>query len=480
MVSHHIIKNLKKIIFFTFLFFEIHINAQSTLLSYGALQNDNGVKGYYFIQAEDKSKKERELTVELFDNDLKLTGKVTFVEDALFDTKQSNIMKIPQFEENISCNGNTLFIMLYKVLDNGNYFKRIVLIDIKDSKVISEYEVPAEEINDDFSMLKGKKVIRYSKDIATGYDHFFRKAWIIQKVSKLDLFDIDENYFFSRSKGNLSFCKKNDGQVVFVVKYDQLKDNVKYEPNASYKTPGKNEYLIVGNVFVEQNSDSQKESINFGYFFDIIDSVGNFKKRKVVRNEVFNKYKIINQEGKLGRLGWRNILEYSDDNFGSIVFWDAGTSFYPPDFQPKHKQFSIPMPELAEKTFGNTIASCALIFEMDKNLEPFYGSFVFPSGNIVLNDKERYDAFVDAYYVKDKSAINIIALAGKKKKLGFERTKLVSIVYEKNKPLNIKEYDVNESADLTDFLPGKPGYMLVLEYFKKSKTITKRLEKLNY
>ncbi len=217
-----------------------------------------------------------------------------------------------------------------------------------------------------------------------------------------------------------------------------------------------------------------------GYFYNKVDAVGNVINNKKVNMDFFYKYKVSNQEGVFGRLGYRQLSEYCFDSYGYVRLWESGTTFYPPEFVPNHDMIAIAMAPKANGDLVAGIASSVFVFELNKDFEPSFENFYLPQGDVVYNDKERFDAYFDAYYWKEQNEIQVICLAQKKKKLGFENSKLVSILYQKNKPKRVAEILINEKADLTDFLPAKDGNVVIIEYFSKQKKIEKRFQKLNY
>ncbi len=232
---------LKKIILLLIVVFVCELHANDVLLSYGVLNYQSNIKGYYFIYSKEKSRKINEFTVELTDENLVSTGKVVFEEEMFYNTKQKNIMKQPQFDENIVFKDNTLFIMLYKVLDNGKYFKKIVLVNVPDKTLINETELLGSDLDCEYTLFSGSRLVKFSKTKAEGYDYLMRPKWSFDIASKEDVIDAGDGFFAVR-KNNLLFMysKESDKQLF------SFTCNSNETPTKAFKLPGKTEFLVAG------------------------------------------------------------------------------------------------------------------------------------------------------------------------------------------------------------------------------------------
>jgi hypothetical protein len=480
-------------------FIAVFINGQnSSLYDYGVIREKDEVRGYYFFSGEKLSKKESQFTTEIYDQNLALVSKLTFTtEEEFYPALYGYDKGLPQVNKNISLVENTLFIQMYKAIDEKKFFSKIYIFDVKKNVLINSFDVPKEDVYALAYKLHSGNILLGVKSAPEGkkgtelrqIDFNNKTVWseivsdetylrsgfylptdIDEKYLFVNLKKFDKKIAFSAAAEDYRIYDKTTGKLQFIIN-EPIDEKIKYNVfRALYLKNGN--FLVYGNYALKtENPLKTKENCeNQGLFFTLYDGKGNqLKTKKYTYEEYFKRAICLERKPETRHIGNIYIRKsYIEDNkIGLVMHVD---------------EFAIPAEP--NNTLLKTVSDNIFIFELDYDLNLLtwnnLNNSIQEKQELVRNQKYLKVKDPEIIYYKDKQLINVIALVKKNKNIGLEKNKFISLVYKKGDPLKIDEVEINGEADITEFYPAKPGYLMVFEYFEKEKKIDKRLIKLSY
>jgi hypothetical protein len=471
-------------------------NAQEFILhKYGIIKENDNLNGYYFLKSEQKSRKEREFTLELYDSNLSPVTNITFT-------------SAPQYTVNeILFSDNAIFVRETKQIREEKFIGNVSIIDLK-AKTIKGFELPNEDVqNCTYFFLPGNTIIR-CKQV---YKNFFWNSCLesvdMNNVIKWTMCLPDEEFekasmypgirVINETEGLIQVSKTggkvkgyfSDYRLInfktgkLIRKFDSESSSAdsKYTPSL-IKPLADGGYVIAG-VYKpgEKLSKDDPEAKNKeGLYLQRYDKTGNITMtKKFTFNEYFKKALPAKKADKLN-MDYLRIKELVFTNNKIKVIIAGGTiGFSYLAFRVQEKALYIDG-DKAYDIVGNGLFS----FDVDKE-------FNFLSWNTLnnrINDpafKSENQKFVvfdydSPVYNKEKDALIVNAYVPKNKMFGDGKGRLVSLLIKDSQPVKADEFPVNDEATIVDFFEAKPGYIMVFEYFEKEKKMTKRLEKLTY
>jgi hypothetical protein len=122
------------------------------------------------------------------------------------------------------------------------------------------------------------------------------------------------------------------------------------------------------------------------------------------------------------------------------------------------------------------------VFEKDKNSITFPAGFMIMSSKMLSYVAKSYNAF-DYQFTQtsaDKNTFVVTYVNYDREKGEKSKNVVTSIIYTPEKTFSVDKLPLNRKSTEYFVYPGKEGYVLVNEYYKKDKRIESRLEKLNY
>ena len=488
---------IKSIVFFLFIASFISVKAQEYAFhKLGVIKVDNAVKGYYFLISEEKSRKIKEFTLEIFDPNLVSTAKVTFTVHPDFVVKKNMPMTHPsmvQFLQNISFVDNFLMIQVYKMKEFDVIESKIYIIDVLKNSICTTFEnsdaayeyflvsggciIRRMGLTDMEAVDINKKVLWKSSIKGDEFKNmsFFHNGKNAISKFNTDLFKVSVSKSGGKDKGYFEDLRLFDiktGKEVF--KFDRAPgEAVNYIPEFIQQVADGN-YVVTGSYKVIE--EKGKEAPENGLFFQKLSKEGKvIISKKYSYNEYMKKCMPAKKADRLNMdlVRFKGIL-YNDNKI-SLILNNTGFSYYSMRLKEK-------APVLENDKAGDVAANGLCSFEVDQNLELIKWNTL---NNRMETPEYKDDQKLTEYFFEEpvinkadhSMVLNAIVMNSKNFK---DKTKFVSVKLSNSKIIGTDEIEVNQDATWVDFIDAKPGYILIAEYYEKEKKLDKRLEKLTY
>ena len=480
----------------------------------GVIKEDNQVKGYYFFYLKDKVS--RELTsygLYIYNNNLEATHNIEF-------TKPKNSMLLES-----SYNGDRLCFSFV------NQKLKTLELDMYDNsgKLVSTYSVkdvsPAElnyyvsmvqseedEFNGSLMAVPGKGFIRYGMEKEGGYrtsiefiDNNGKKAWATEPFSKeKKSYETTEPVFANENVAvtNISVRPKlmssdidynmvvheiSSGKELF--KFPLIHDKGHLVMMGMNYDAAENQYLLYGEYYGKTGNGRLDVKNKQGFFVQVYDKNGKLVKENFSSWE--KDIAAIIPVASKGRMEndaiifVHNVIKTADGNYFAI-----GEEF-------KKKVSGRAMLVNAaggEAALMEIQMMNMVVFQFDKDLKPVKAYIIEKKKSHILLQKgmstvsphklgyimKLYGYFDYAFTTEsnDKSTFNSVYINYARDKENDSNLD-VGTIYYKDKEIAVDHVKLNTRPSSFKIIPAKSGYITILEYQRKTKTVELRLEKLD-
>ncbi len=485
------------------------------LRSNGEILDGQEVKGYFSFYVSDKiSKKINEYTLQIADQNLNKIKDITFEDDKNIQILES------------SYNGNTIMFLFYdskeKTLEYRAYGfdgkqKMSYVKDLnKRSKALIEstYGEKSEEGQNEALFSVGDKGYVTSYPVKEGkyysyeINFFFsnqKKQWTYEAAEEQEdkwasaiylgatdsivLFEVVKQKTLMASNPHSWLLGLNifNGKKAFEMSTEG--EEYKFYPMNVSTINGKTEFLLLGTYYKPNSVIMQDASLGLASW--TINSSGKILAKKYNSWEAdISKYLSSDKQGKIADVGFiyfHKIFQTADGNFHAVGegYKKVASALGIATALLNRGRGSVSMFKLKTTdlvTFGfseNFEIKDAKIYEKFSNTMELPSGAGFLSPHIMALMGKAWGAFdynftqMDNGHTKFNIGYTDYERSGEDKGLNFH-----SISYNNGKTTEDK-ISLKSKAKWTRVFPAKPGFVMILEYFKKDKRLDYRLEKLN-
>jgi len=485
-----------------------------TLRNVGAITENDIVKGYYMFYFVDKANgTQNNYKLIILDNNLQETHDIdlTKPKDLIFlecsyngsnfcisfvneKTKSAEYMVLNKKGEktgNYKITGLSSSEIAYLTanIDNEDYVYSGGLAGIQDKGFVRYGMEKEKGMRFEIEMIDstGKKLWSTNSGVTTKKSYESAYPMMTTGDAVVSLVSIREKLLSQDFETFLLFSNVEDGKELFRVaaKNDQY---ILFPGDVDFDNKT-NEYLISGEYFNLKDNPVKDKSL--GFYFQTVDTEGNIKntaycswlddiakvipmtdKGKFENNVNVAIHKIVRTaDGKIFAIGEQfkkaasavGILTYASSNSNvsavKVQLYNMMVFQFDKDFKIKDvsifekEKTNIDLPKGFEY-FGNTMLSYFM---------KMYGWFDY-SFTSLSSDKKQFNV---AYVNYDKSNKEV------------NKSVIGTISYTKDQKLTSDKINLTKKITWFTTLPAKPGYIAVIEYYRKTKTLDIRLEKLN-
>jgi hypothetical protein len=483
------------------------INAQDReLLARFPIMEEDSLKGYCFAYKELKAEKNMNKYVfTIYNKNLNQSDDIVFTIENDYTLNYSNNLMFSVPKQMIEIKNDFVFLMFSNVNPfGGNNSKKLIVIDLNKKIVITNKNFDENQnLMVDWKFLDNDRILKLSGDILpTELKKIEVFDYTLNKISDIDIRSesgrkvIFFNEIISVNKDFAAISVNNNddknynsyiwlfslksGKIVNKMNFVSKEKDSFYGVQSIHNTGIKNEFVIIGSL----NKYNGKKQMGV----KLIESVGLFMKKINLKpnDSIVSIENMMPLNPFFDKLLGQNkdVKNPTVINFKNVFYSNQKLSFLISSGPPQHvilgteNSVSIPLID-GEKTASNKIKSAFFIIDADPNLNLKTISPLTGESNIDhlnFSKREVIDFNLNSNFDKTNNTLTMFGKVGKEGK----NDTFVSIVYEKGKPLKTDEFPLNKDAEWTEFYPAKPGYVLIVEYFKKEKSLKKRLEKLNY
>ncbi|MBB1283915.1 hypothetical protein HRH25_05985 [Flavisolibacter sp. BT320] len=515
-------KNHVRYFLFAFMAFSLQLSAQKLtvdkvysvkLRGSGTIQENEQIKGYYFLYQSDKiDKKTNEYTLQILDENLKNSKDIKFT-----DSKDVVLLESSYNGDAISFlfyndEENTLDYRLYnmegkqtytytKILDKKSeaYFKQALKTSSsEESENKNVFDIPKKGFLSITPLRENKK---YTYDI-NFYSSAKKKSWTYDPLEdgkftqaqylgandSIALVEVlsKEKLMSKEVESTILGISLATGKKVFEVRTQDGKHQL--YPMNIYMLKDQNEFLITGLYYEGTERIMQDKSQGLGIW--MMDNKGKIVRSKYMSwTKDLGKHLTVNEKGRIEDMGYVYIHKLMQTEDGKIFAIGEGykkvadgvgialnilTQSYSAGVT-KLKVTNMMMLELS-KDFDLTKAK---IYEKNSNNFSLGTGSDFSSPHSLALFAKAYGAF-DYNYTqmgKNNASFNS-AYTDYEKSKGYKGMVFHSINYNEGK-ITTDQINLKSEASQLVILPGKPGTVLLIEYFKKDKKLEFRMEKLN-
>lgn len=495
-------------------------NVRSTYLrNSGEIMDGEELKGYFSFFVSDKvSKSENEYTLQILDKNLAKVKEIKFEDDKNIQVLES------------SYNGNAIMFLFYnkkeKTLEyraydfNGkqkmSYVKDLdkrsqallettygsksdegqneALFSVNNDGFVTVYPVKEKkyfsfEINFFFS----NKRKTWTYEAAEEQEDKFSQAVYLGATDSLVIFEVIKQKSMMFSGGPHAWIlglNIHNGKKAFEVMTEE--DDHKIVPMNIAPIAGKSEFLMMGPYYGPNDKVMKDPSQGIGAWSMNSKGVVTSKKYNSWSGDI-GKYLPVSAKGKIDNVGFlyfHKIMQMSDGTFFAVgegykkslsaagVAGKMVSAFT--SIKTNSGAFKLVITELLTFRFdANFSITDAKIYEKYNNDLELPGGSEMMSPHTMALIAKAFGAFDYAFTMTDKehTKLNIgytdYERSGEEKGLQFK-----SINYSEGQTTEDK-ISLKSKAKWTQVLPAKPGFVTILEYFKKDKRLEYRLEKLN-
>ncbi|HLK30862.1 MAG TPA: DUF6770 family protein [Puia sp.] len=484
----------------------------------GPILQKEEIKGYYlFYQSDKVDRHTDEYTVQILDENLNKVKDIKFTDDKSIQLLES------------SFNGSCLIFLFYNkgekqlnyriydmdgkkkyeyskeidkktksMIDNYEKFKsedglNKEIFDIEDRGFISviperEGKIYSYEINILHSDQKKQIVYTPNEDIK------FATANYLGSNDTLAFFEIlkKERLTSNTAESWLLGINLFTGKKAFEISTE--KEEYKFYPMNVSTLQGSSDYMMLGSYY--DKSDRVLADNTLGLAIWVMDNKGKIKIKKYNSwTKEIGKYLNVNEKGKIDNIGYlffHRILQTEDGKIFAVgegykrTASALGITMTAIGALAGHVGSSgvtkLVITDMVMMQFDNVFnIEDAKIYEKNHNNfespNGMGGDFMSP--HLMAQVVKAYGGFDFAFTQTDQNHSNfVVAYTDYEKSKEYKGLTFHSISYFNNK-FTTDKINLSSKASKTKILPGKPGSVMVLEYFKKEKKLDMRLEKIN-
>ena len=485
--------------------------------SSGEIMDGEQLKGYFSFYVSDKiSKKINEYTLQIMDENLNKVKAITFEDDKNIQILES------------SYNGSTIMFLFYdskeKTLEyraygfdgkqKMTYTKELnkrskalieqtygdksdegqneALFSVGDKGYVTTYPVKegkyySYEIN--FFFTSQKK--QWTYEAAEEQEDKFATAVYLGATDSIVLFEVIKQRSMMGSGGPHSWLLGLNifsGKKVFEMSTEE--GEYKFYPMNISAINGKSDFLLVGTYY---SSDSRiMKDASLGLASWTMNNAGKVLAQKFnAWDGAISKYLPVSSRGKVADVGYvyfHKILQTADGNFFAVgegykkvvSGWGVATTLLSGGRSGRASSFKIKITDIITFQFNEKFEiKAAKIYDKFSNTMELPGGADFMSPHTMAILAKAFGAFDYDFTQMDKehTRFNIgysdYERSGEDKGLNFN-----SISYS-NGTVTEDKIKLASKAKWVKVYPGKPGFVMILEYYKKDKRLEYRLEKLN-
>lgn len=493
-------------------------NVKSTYIrNSGEIMDGEELKGYFSFFVSDKvSKKINEYTLQIMDKNLAKVKDIVFEDDSKIQILES------------SYNTNTIMFLFYdskeKTLEyraygfdgkqKMTYTKELnkrskalieqtygsksedgqneALFSVGNDGFVTTYPVKegkyySYEIN--FFFTSKKK--QWTYEAAEEQEDKWASANYLGSTDSIVLFEVIKQKSMIASGGPHSWLlglSMHTGKKVFEMSTEG--DDYKFYPMNASTIMGKSEFLLLGTYYNSSDKIMKDASVGLGSWK--LDNKGRVLNKKYNSWEGdIAKFLPVDKKGKVSDVGYiyfHRILQTSDGKFFAIgegykkvvSALGVASKLLNRGGGSGMSAFKIKITDLITIQFDELFAiSNAKVYEKFSNTEEMPGGAEFLSPHTMAIMAKAFGAFDYNFTTTDK-AHNKFSVgytdyekSGEDKGLNFH-----AISYNEGTVTEDK-ISLRTKARWTRVFPAKPGFVTILEYFKKDKRLEYRLEKIN-
>lgn len=479
----------------------------------GTIIEDEQIKGYFFFYQSDKiDKKTNEYTLRIVDENLAALKDIKFTDSKdivlieasyngssivfLFYNDKENSLEYRLY----GMNGKQLYSYT-KILDkkSESYFKMIMSQNSsEESENQNIFDIPGKGFVSVTPLRESKK---YTYDV-NFYSSDKKKTWTYNPVEDGKLASaqylgandsiavievVSKDKLMSKhSESTLLGINLENGRKVFEIRTQDGKNQL-YPMNIS--TLGNSgEFLVIGPYYQGDESVTRDNSDGLGIW--LMNNKGKIVRSKYISWEKdLSKYLKVDQKGRVEDLGYiyfHKLMQTEDGRIFAIgegyrrvadasgIALNVLTGSYSTGMT-KLKITDMLMLELSPNFELNN----ARIFEKNANNFRFSTATDMGTPHALATVAKTYGYFDYSYTQMGKGKATFTSgYTDYEKSKEYKGMVFNAISYGDGK-ITTDRINLKSSASSTKLLPGKPGSVLLLEYFKKDKRLEVRMEKIN-
>lgn len=485
---------------------------KTTLRNSGTIVEDQQVKGYFFLYMSDKiDRKTNEYTLQIIDENLNKVKDISFT-----DSKDLILLES-------SYNGSSIGFLFYNTKDNIMDF-RLYKMDGKQSftysktldKKTEKYFAAQIKANQESDEIQNTNIFNVP-------DKGFLSVMPIRDSKK---YTYEINFYSSDKRrswtynpveigkyANAAFLGANDSIAVFEVvsknkltskdmettllginlhngkkAFDVNTHDGKHQLLPMNLTPlrGMNEFIVVGPYFFTGDNIAKDNSEGLGIW--LMNSKGKVVKSKYMSwTKDMSKFLNVDHKGRVADLGYVFIHKIVQTDDGKIFAIAEG-------YKKVADGLGIALTVLSRSHAGTTKLKITdllmLEFTKDFNLKNVkvyeknnnnlsLGDYSYVNQHSLALMAKQYGYFDYSFTQLGKNNESFsMAYTDYERSKGYKGMTFHSISYFEGKLTNDK-MEMDSDATSMAILPAKPGFVMIMEYFRKAKKIDIRLEKLN-
>ena len=489
--------------------------------SSGEILDGEQVKGYFSFYVSDKiSKKINEYTLQIMDENLNKVKAITFEDDKNIEILES------------SYNGNTIMFLFYdskeKTLEyraygfdgkqKMTYTKELnkrskalieetyggksedgqneALFSVGNKGYVTSYPVKegkyfSYEIN--FFFTSQKK--QWTYEAAEDQEDKFAQATYLGATDSIVLFEVmkKKGIFAGQPHSWLLALNIHNGKKAFEVLTEA--DDYKFYPMNVSPINGKSEYLVLGTYF-ESDAKIMKHS-SLGLASYTMNGKGIIVSKKFNSwDDQIGKYLPVNAKGKVADVGYiyfHKILQTADGKFFAIgegykkVVSALGiaskiinNSAYGNRNARGISALKLKITDLITLQFDDQFnVQDARIYDKFSNTVEMDGGYEGVSPHIMALLAKSYGAFDYDFTLMDKEHTKFNIGYSDWERSGEDKGLTFHTISYNNGSFTEDKISLRSKAKWVKVFPAKPGFVMILEYYKKDKRLEYRLEKLN-
>jgi hypothetical protein len=484
----------------------------------GPILQKEEVKGYYlFYQSDKVDRHTDEYTVQILDENLNKVKEIKFTDDKSIQLLES------------SYNGSELIFLFYnkgeKQLDYRIYdmsgkmkYDYTKEIDKKTKAMLENYERFKREdgLNKEIFDIEDRGFITiiperdgshytYEIDILHSDekkqfaynptdDYKFAQASYLGSNDSVALFEVLKKEKVSNNKFESWLLGINlfTGRKAFEISTE--KEEYKFFPMNISTVQGSTDYMVLGEYYDKDKTVVSDNTLGLAIW--IMDNKGNVKIRKYSSwTKDLGKFLNVNEKGRIDQIGYLFFHRIIQTEDGKIFAVGEG-------YKRTASALGITMTALGAlggTVGGNGVTKLVITdmvllqfdklfnFENVKVYEKNHNNFESPNGmggdfvtpQIMAQIAKTLGRFDFAFTQTDQNhSAFVVGYTDYERNSDYRGMTFHSISYA-NSNLTTDKINLASKATRSIVLPGKPGSVMILEYFKKEKKLDMRLEKLN-
>lgn len=488
-----------------------------SLRNSGTIMTAGEVKGYFFFYVSDKiDKHTNEYTIQLLDENLKLIKKIIFTDDSkeqLLETSfNSNSLMFMFFNEDTKMITNKIYSLEGKLkltypkeLDKKSlsYIKSGMATSMNNEEGQNNYLHDIEG-KGYFSLIPQRDGKDYSYEISI-YSSDKRKQFIYTPDSEVK-FEVatflgatDSLLVFEVLKKNRLLSNKleswllginlENGKKAFEITTET--PEYKYYPMNIAALNGKSDFLVLGTYYDKDDKVLKDKTLGISALTLNTKGVVMSKKFNSWESD-FSKYMKVNANGKVEDLGYiyfHKLIQTEDGNMFAVgegykktanaggIALTALAALGGGVAMGNATKLTIT--DMVLIRFNNQFAvNDVTIYEKNKNSAGIPGAD-FASPHMLAAAAKTYGSYDYDFTQTDKFHTNFfVGYKDYERNKDYKGVTFHSISYNNGK-ITTDKINLASKASSMRIMPGKTGFIMITEYFKKDKKLELRMEKIN-